>query len=230
MTQQNVETAQIEELGAAAMTKTEVFFEENGKKITIAIFALFVVAALIFGYKSLVLDPAETNAADAIYSAQARIEGAAPDYQLALDGDASSAGFLEIIENYGSTKVGNIANHYAGVCYLKLGDNENALKYLKKYKAQDGVPAQVINAQNIGLQGDIAVESKDYSAAVALFEKAAAISENPLTTPLFTRKAGLAAIAAGDTAKAEKLLQSVVSNYPASPEANSAAKSLGTIK
>ncbi len=230
MAQQNVETSQIEELGTVAMTKTEVFFEENGKKITMAIFALFIVAALIFGYKSLVLDPAETNAADAIYTAQSRIEGAAPDYQLALDGDESSAGFLEIIDNYGSTKVGNLANHYAGVCYLKLGDKESALKYLKQYKAQNGVPAQIINAQNLGLQGDIAVDTQDYAGAVTLFEKAASISTNPLTTPLFLRKAGIAAIAAGDNAKATKLLEQVVTQYPATQDANSAAKYLGTIK
>ncbi len=178
----------------------------------------------------MVLDPAESNAANAIFAAQTRIEGNAPDYQLALDGDATSAGFLEIIEDFGSTKVGNIANHYAGVCYLKLGDKENALKYLKQYKAQDGVPAQIINAQNIGLQGDIAVDNQNYADAVALFESAAAISSNALTTPLFLRKAGVAAIAAGDNAKATKLLESVISLYPASQEANSAAKYLGTIK
>ncbi len=230
MAHQNVETSQIEDLGAVAMTKTETFFEENGKKITIAIFALFIVAALIFGYKSLVLDPAETNAADAIFTAQTRIESATPDYQLALDGDATSVGFLEVIEKYGSTKVGNLANHYAGICYLKLGDNTNALKYLKSYKAQDGVPAQIINAQNLGLQGDIAVDTQDYAGAVALFESAAAISTNALTTPLFLRKAGVAAIAAGDTAKATTLLERVVSQYPASQEASSAGKYLGTIQ
>ncbi|MFI3288836.1 MAG: tetratricopeptide repeat protein [Rikenellaceae bacterium] len=230
MAHQDVETNQMEDLGAVAMTKTEIFFEENGKKITIAIFALFVVAALLFGYKSLVLDPAESNAANAIFAAQTRIEGNTPDYQLALNGDATSAGFLEIIDNYGSTKVGNIANHYAGVCYLKLGDRESALKYLKQYKAEDGVPAQIINAQNIGLQGDIAVDNKNYADAVALFESAAAISSNALTTPLYLRKAGVAAIAAGDNAKATKLLESVISLYPTSQEANSAAKYLGTIK
>lgn len=230
MAQKNVETTQFEELGAAAMTKTELFFEENGKKITIAIFALFIFAALIFGYKSLVLDPAETNAADAIYSAQTLLESQTPDYQLALEGDATINGFLDVAENYGSTKAGNLANHYAGVCYLKLGDEANALKYLKQYKAQDGVPAQIINAQNLGLQGDIAVNSQDYAGAIALYESAAAVSDNNFTTPMFLRKAGVAAIAAGNNAKATTLLENVVNKYPSSQEANTAAKYLGTIK
>ncbi|MFI3248061.1 MAG: tetratricopeptide repeat protein [Rikenellaceae bacterium] len=230
MAHQNVETSQIEDLGTVAMTKTETFFEENGKKITIAIFALFIVAALIFGYKSLVMDPAESNAFDAMYTAQARIEGATPDYQLALDGDAATDGFLDVIENYGSTKAGNIANHYAGICYLKLGDSNNALKYLKQYKAQDGVPAQIINAQNLALQGDIAVDAQDYTGAVALFEKAAAVSTNSLTTPLFLRKAGVAALAAGDTTKAKAIFEKVVIQYPTSVESDSAAKYLGSIE
>ncbi|UKI39587.1 MAG: hypothetical protein L6V35_01520 [Alistipes putredinis] len=51
-----------------------------------------------------------------------------------MEGDGSTAGFLEVIEKYGSTPQGNIAKHYAGICYLKNGDLDNALAYLAKYK------------------------------------------------------------------------------------------------
>lgn len=230
MAKQNVETPEIEVLGEAAMSKTEVFFEQNGKKVAIIITTLIVVAVALFSYKMLVLDPTEARASEAIFRAQLIIESATPDYQVALDGGGNITGFLDVIEQYGSTTTGNLANHYAGICYLKLGDNVNAKRYLSAYKAQSGIPAQVVNAQNIGLRGDIEVNEKNYTVAVTLFESAAAASENLLTAPLYLRKAAQAALAAGNQSKAVTLLESVVDLYPMTVEARNAEKILGTIK
>ncbi len=169
MAKQSVESPEMEVLGEVAISKTEQFFENNGKKVAIAIFSLLAVAAVLFSYKALVMDPAEARAYDAIYMAQVALESQAPDYTAALEGSESNLGFLEVIENFGSTKAGNTANHYAGICYLKLGDKANAKRYLAAYKAQKGIPAMVINAQNIGLQGDIAVDEGNYTEAIALY-------------------------------------------------------------
>ncbi|MFR9651886.1 MAG: tetratricopeptide repeat protein [Rikenellaceae bacterium] len=222
MGQKSVENPEIEIMGAEAMSKTEQFFESNGKKIVIIIFVLMVLSAAIFSYKMLVVAPAEERAADAIYSAQLLFD--APDYQGAVEQ------FVAVADDYSSTKAGNLANHYAALCYIKLGDSANALKYLKQYKAQKGIPAQIINAQNLGLQGDLAVNAGDYAAAVELFKRAANISENPLTTPMYLRKAGQAADAAGNTVEAKSLFQSIVDLYPSSPENRTAEKYLGAIK
>ncbi len=230
MTKQSVETPEIEVLGEVAVSRTEQFFANNGKKVVMAILCVVAIGVAIFGYKALVVDPSEQRAAEAIYRAQSLFEGATPDYQAALDGTADYAGFLEVVENYGSTTSGNLAAHYAGVCYLKLGDYKNAEKYLKAYKAQSGIAAEVVNAQNIGLQGDIAVDNGDYTTAVALYKRAANESENLITAPLYLRKAGQAAQAAGDAAEAKTLYQSVVELYPMSAESRSAMKLMGTIK
>ncbi|MFR9620295.1 MAG: tetratricopeptide repeat protein [Rikenellaceae bacterium] len=230
MAKKNVETSELETLGTEAMSKTEHFFEENGQKIVMAIVAIVAVAVAIFGYNALVVEPKEDRAADMIYAAQAIFESGAPDFQLALEGDASTIGLLEVIENYSSTKSGNLAYHYAGICYLKLGDLNNAQRYLAKYKAQKGAPAMIVNAQNIGLQGDIAVDQSNYAAAVELFTKAANNYKNDLTTPIFLRKAGMAAQAAGNKAQAKELFESVVDLYPNSQESATAAKLLNAIK
>ncbi len=229
MVKTNVENPELETLGAEAMTKTEHFFESNGKKIVIAIIAVIAIAVAIFGYKSLVIDPQEDRAVNMIYAAQNVFESSTPDYRVALEGDGVVVGFLDVISKYPSTKTGNIANHYAGICYLKLGDLDNAKRYLTKYKAQGGVPAQIINAQNIGLQGDIAVDQKSYAAAVALFVKAAEMTTNELTTPMYLRKAGMAAQAAGDSAKAKALYQKVIDMYPRTMDAMSAKKLINAI-
>lgn len=173
MTKQNEQEA----LGTA-MNKTEMFFEKNSKSMIIALLALFVLAAAIFGYRQLISQPRERKAAEMIARAQYRFESTTPEYQLALEGDANGPGFLDVIDQYGSTRAGNLAKHYAGICYLRLGDLDNAATYLAKYKPAKGIPAEIVNAQNIGLQGDIAVEKGDYAAAIKLFEKAAKVSDN----------------------------------------------------
>lgn len=225
MTKQNEQEA----LGTA-MNKTEMFFEKNSKSMIIALLALFVLAAAIFGYRQLISQPRERKAAEMIAQAQYRFESTTPEYQLALEGDANGPGFLDVIDQYGSTRAGNLAKHYAGICYLRLGDLDNAAAYLAKYKPAKGIPAQIVNAQNIGLQGDIAVEKGDYAAAIKLFEKAAKVSDNNLTAPMYLRKAGLAEQAQGNEQKAAAFYEEILTSYPASMEARDAEKLLGSIK
>ena len=146
--------AEQETLGEA-MNRTELFFEKNGRNMAYIFLGLLVLAALIFGYRALIVAPRATKAAERIAEAQYRFEEQNPDYQLALEGDANGAGFLDVIEEYGSTPSGNLAKHYAGICYLKTGDLENAAKYLAKYSPVKGIPGALINAQNLGrLQPD----------------------------------------------------------------------------
>ena len=220
MTKQNEQEA----LGTA-MNKTEMFFEKNSKSMIIALLALFVLAAAIFGSQ-----PRERKAAEMIAQAQYRFESTTPEYQLALEGDANGAGFLEVIEKYGSTPSGNLAKHYAGICYLKAGDLENAAKFLARYSPVKGIPGALINAQNYGLQGDIAVEQKDYAKAVKFYDKAVAAADNNLTAPMYLRKAGLAEQAQGNGAKAAAYYEQILTSYPASMDARDAEKLLGSIK
>ncbi|MEG2614511.1 MAG: tetratricopeptide repeat protein [Alistipes sp.] len=218
-----------ESLGSV-MNKTELFFENNGKKLTYVLLGLIVVAALIFGYRSFIAAPRVTKAADLIAEAQYRFEAATPDYKLALEGDENGAGFLDVVDQYGSTPSGNLAKHYAGICYLKMGDLDNAATYLAKYAAVKGIVGAIINAQNLGLQGDIAVDKADYAKAVKLFVQASEAAENDLTAPMYLQKAGMAEQAQGNTAQAVEFYQRILDDYPSSAAAREAEKLLGITK
>ncbi len=219
--------AQIDQELEAALDKTQDFFNKNGKTITWVLIAIVAVVAAIFGYQKFVKEPRAEKAASAMYMAQFRFEGENADYELALNGDEEGAGFLDIIEQYGSTPAGNLAAQYAGICYMKLGDWDNAEKYLAKYKATKGVPNALVNAENIGLQGDVKVQKGDYKKAAALFEQAAAVADNSFTTPLYLKKAAQAYEAAGDQATAQKLYKRIATEFAASFEARDAEKKLG---
>ncbi|MBQ5354050.1 MAG: hypothetical protein IIU64_06480 [Alistipes sp.] len=214
---------------AEAVSKTEQFFQENGKKVVIAVVAIVVVAVAGYLYKSLVIDANAEKASELIIEAQDRFGVQNPDFALALNGDENGAGFLDVVEQYGSTAAGNLAKHYAGICYLRLGDLENAEKYLSMYKSVNELGAEVVNAQNLGLRGDIAVEKGEYEAAVALYKKAVAASENVYTAPLFLYKQLLAYVALGNKAEAQKCYDTLQAQYPMSVEAREAEKVMGTL-
>lgn len=215
---------------AEAVGRTETFFENNGKKVVIALVVLVLLVAAGYAYKMLVIDRNAERAADLIVEAQYNFEGENPDYALALNGDDNVAGFLNVIEQYGSTPAGNLAKHYAGVCYLRLGDKENAAKYLAKYKEVAGIPAAIINAQNLGLRGDIAADNGDYVEAVKLYKKAVDASDNEFTAPLFLYKEGLALLAADKKDDAVKCFERISAEYPVSVEAREAEKVLGSME
>ena len=213
---------------AEAVSKTEQFFQKNGKSVVIALVVVVLLVVCGYLYKSLVIDSNEQKASEMIVEAQDRFAGENPDFALALNGDENGAGFLDVAEQYGSTAAGNIANHYAGICYLRLGDLENAEKYLAQYDAVDELAGEVVNAQNLGLRGDIAVEKGEYEAAVALYKKAVAASKNIYTAPLYLYKQILAYAALGNKAEAQKCFEALQSNYPMSAEVRDAEKVLGS--
>lgn len=223
------QAAEQETLGEA-MNRTELFFENNGRKLTYVFLALLAVAALVFGYRALIMQPRAEKAAEMIAEAQTRFEAENPDYELALSGDANGAGFLDVVDQYGSTPSGNLAKHYAGICYLRQGDLENAAAYLAKFSPVKGIPGAIINAQNYGLQGDVAVEQGNYAAAVKFYDKAVKAADNNLTTPMYLRKAALAEQAQGNTKRAAELYERILASYPASMDAREAEKLLGGVQ
>ena len=95
---------------------------------------------------------------------------------------------------------------------------------------RSGLPGAIVNAQNLGLQGDIAVEQQEYAKAVKFYEKAVKAADNNLTAPMYLRKAGLAEQALGNDKKAIAFYEQIVNNYPASMEAREAEKLIGTAK
>ena len=212
-----------------AVGKTEQFFQENGKKVVIALVVIVALAVAGYLYKTLVVDANAEKAAELIIDAQDRFGVENPDFALALNGDENGAGFLDVVEQYGSTAAGNLAKHYAGICYLRLGDLENAEKYLAMYDAVDELPGEIVNAQNLGLRGDIAVERGEYEAAVALYKKAVAASANLYTAPLYLYKQVLAYAALGNKAEAVKCLEALQADYATSTEAREAEKVVGTL-
>jgi len=219
------ETQAPEEVIGSAISRVELFFEKNSKALTTILAAIVVVVGGYFAYKYMYQQPRGQKAANMAYVAEQQF--AIDSFALALNGDGNNAGFLQVIDKYGSTAQGNIAKHYAGVCYLRLGDLDKAMKYLSAYSEVSGVPGRIINAQNYGLQGDILSQKGDYAAAAAKYRSAVAAADNSLTTPSYLRKLGLMYSLQNKAAEAREAFERVKRDYPQSVEARDIDKYIG---
>lgn len=201
-----------------ALTSGEQFVEKNQKMIVNIIIGIIVIVAAYFGYNRFISEPKATEAANQIYGAQSYFER--DSFRLALNGDGNVLGFIEIIDKYGSTPSGNLANLYAGLSYLYIGEYENAIKYLKAFSSDD----LLLSNMAIANIGDAYMQLGDYKQAASHYQKAASSKANDFSTPMFLMKEGLALEQAGDYAGALKSYERVNREYPNSSEARDIEK------
>ncbi|MDR0907282.1 MAG: tetratricopeptide repeat protein [Rikenellaceae bacterium] len=206
----------------SALGKTELWFEKNWKLLTAVVVAILVVAGGVYSWYQFYQVPQGQKAGDAMFVAQQLF--AEGDYTTALNGDGNNAGFAEVADAYKSTPQGRLAAHYAGICYIKLGDADAALDYLSRYKPTKGAPNGLINAQNEGLKGDICVDKDELSVAITHYRRAVEVSDNVMTAPTYLKKLGLALEATGNYAEAVKAYRRVADDYPTSLEARDIEK------
>ena len=196
---------------AEAVSKTEEFFQKNGKIIYGCVAAVLLIALAILAYNRFILQPAKEKAQAEMFKAEQKF--AQGDYELALRGDDNNPGFTEIIDKYG-VKGGKAVYLYAGGCALQLGEFENAIGYFKKYKGDDKI---LLSRAQAGI-GDAYVGLGDYKSALAAYEKAAATADN-LFAAEYLLKAGQAAEELGDKEKALACYKKVKDQYPQAVEA-----------
>ncbi len=208
-----------------ALSRTEEFLHRNGRTMLIVAAIVVLIVGGWMAYKHLYQARRAEKASAMMYVAQQNF--AQQLWDVSLNGDGNNSGFLDVIANYGATPQGNLAKHYAGMAYLRIGDLDNAMNYLGQYKPTDGVPNAIINAQNWGLQGDIQVQKGEFAAAIRMFEKAVKAGDDDYTTPTYLRKLGLALVAAGRQSEAIEAYQRILDEYPASAEAREAEKYIG---
>lgn len=195
------------------ITRSEEFIQKNQKTLIAVAVAIVVVAVAIFAYIKLYKQPREAKAANEMFAAEQWF--AQGDFETALNGDDTYRGFLGIIDTYGSTKAGNLAKYYAGVANLRMGNYDEAAKWLGKYSGKDTFTRPLSEM----MQGDAAIEQGQTEKAAAHYMKAAAMDDNSITAPTALFKAGMTYIMLGQNDKAAECFNKVKKNYPEATEA-----------
>jgi len=202
-----------------AWLRIEAFLKKYQKAILIAVGAVVVIAGGWYAYQNMVVEPKEAQAADAIYKAEANF--AQDSLKAALNGEGTARGFLYIINNYGGTKSGNLAKYYAGVCYLRLGDFNNAVKYLKDFSTD----AKQIQMMAYGCLGDAYGELNKNDDAVTYYKKAAeTFDKDEANASEYLFRAGMKLELMGKTKEAVEMYKEIKEKFPQSPRAMQADK------
>ena len=205
-----------------AVSKTEKFFNENGKLLGGLLAALVVVAAGVFCWYKFAYQPAVVEAQGQMALAEENFRSV--DYELALNGDGNVLGFAQIIDEYGA-KAGKAVYFYAGVCELQLGNWDLAINYLQSYKGKDAI----LMARATACIGDAYVGLEDYGKALEYFEKAASEADNMYAAG-YLLKAGMVAEKLGQNDKALGFYETIKEKYPQSMEGYDIDKYIGRIQ
>ena len=211
MANNNLQAQEIESLNMK-----EAFFMKNKKAIIIAVVALVVIIAGVFGYFSQIAGPREDKASTLLGKGQTYFQNEM--FEQALNGDgAGYVGFAKIASEYSSTKAGNLANLYAGLCYANLGKWAEAEKSLDAFSSKDD---QMISPAAQAALGDVYTHLKKNDQAVDAFKKAASMADskaeddaNNSLSPAFLIKAGEILESDGKKADALSLYQDIKKKY-----------------
>ncbi len=207
-----------------ALGKTEQFVEKNQKLLMYAIMGIIIVVLVYFGYQKFYISPMEKNAQDQIFMAQKYFE--MDSLNRALYGDGNALGFLDIIDDYGGTKSANLAKYYAGICYLRMGNFEEAIDYLESHDPVD----QNIGPMALGAIGDAYMELNEPDRAVAYYLEAANDVDNDFTSPMFLYKAGMTYEMLGAYEDAYDAYNRIFMEYYKSVEARSIERNIARMK
>lgn len=207
-----------------ALSKTEVFIEKNQKLIMIILGAIALVVLGYFGFQRFILIPREKEAQSQMFMAEKYFEQ--DSLRLALNGDGSYPGFLQIIDDYGMTKSAKLAHYYVGIIYLNQAKYQEAIDHLNKFKTKDVMLAPMAK----GAIGDAYMELGQKEDAAKQYLAAADTYTNEFTTPVFLQKAAWAYEDAGNKNAALDVYNRIKTEYPRSAEARDVEKYITRLK
>jgi tetratricopeptide (TPR) repeat protein len=208
----------------SALSKGEQFIERRKNLLFYILIGILVVVLAIILYRKYIMIPKERDAQAAMFVAEHYY--GVDSLKLALNGDGTNPGFLEIIDDYGSTKAGNLAHYYTGVIYLKSGQYQAAIDQFDDFDSDD----QIVGPMATGLTGDAYLELNDSKKALEYYLKAAEMKDNDFTTPMFLMRAAWTYELNKDYAKAIELYEKIKKEHFRSFESRDVDKYLARAK
>lgn len=169
-----------------ALNNSQAFFLKHQKGLLYVIAAIIILVAGFILYENYVAAPREDKASTILAKGQEYFDAGAVDKALNGDG-AGFPGFVRVASDYSSTKAGNLANLYTGLCYAQMGKWQEAVKYLDGFS---GGSDQMISPAAEGALGNAYAHVNQLDKAVEYLKKAAKDADNNSLSPTFLIQAG----------------------------------------
>lgn len=202
---------------AERLQGAETWMERNPKVVIGVAVAIALIVGGYFGFQYY-KDNQNAEAQREMFQAVYYFES--DSLNLALNGDGNNLGFRDIIDEYGMTDAANLAQYYAGICYLKQGKFELARLYLQDFSSND----LLVQARAYSLIGDTYMEEGKFEDAAKYYQKAANYKPNKYFTPSYLMKAALAYEKSNQNDKAIEAYDEIITDYFQSAEFQNARK------
>jgi len=217
------ETAKGIENVEQTLTKTEQFLEQTYKPLLYVLAGAIVLVGIVWLLRLYTTKQNEEALSQMFMAEQYFAEDS---LKLALYGDGNNLGFIDLSDEYKGTKSGKLANFYAGACLMHMGQFEEAVIYLRKYKLGD----EILAPQAKGLIGDARVELGDTAEGIKHYLEAADMADNAFHSPIYLMKAGMLYENEGNYKEALGIYEKIKDNYPDSNEGRSIDKYIARVK
>lgn len=201
------------------ISKTEKAIENNYRKILMGVGVIIALAAIFIFIRNMGAGN-EKKAQVAAVEAQQYFSN--QNWQAAIDGDGTAMGFKAIADEYGKTKMGNLAHYYVGISYMKTGEFQNALDALKQYKPTNDPNINGLAYMNMG---DASMELGKIDEAVNYYKQAANSGSEAFGADFLLRYA-MIQLKNNDTAGAKATFEKITKNYAGSTHSNTAEQYL----
>lgn len=197
-----------------ALMTSEAFLFKYKNIIVGVVVAIVVIVCGTLGYKHFISEPNELKASEASFMAERYFGN--DEFEAALKGDSlGNMGFLKIADEFSGTKAGKLANAYAGVCYAKLAQYEDAAKYLDKFSANDFMVAPAM----LGTIGNCYAQLGQLDKAAATLLKAAEKANSVVLSPVYLLEAGQILEKQGKNSEAVEAYKQIKNKYGNSMQA-----------
>lgn len=203
---QEVEEITVQEVSASS---SQPIWEKYPNLLLYVVGAIGLAIGGWWAYKSMIVAPKQKEAVAAMWHAQQQFER--DSFRLALENPGGGFdGFLALADKFSGTPAGNSANYYAGICYLQMGDFDNAINYLEKFDGE----GDLMPAMKYGAMGDAYSEKGDYAKALSSYEKAVDATKNDLLAGYYLKKLGMLNEYQGNKEAALKAYERLHRDFP----------------
>ncbi|MBI5475421.1 MAG: tetratricopeptide repeat protein [Ignavibacteriales bacterium] len=196
--------------------KLTLFYENNKKYLNYGITALIAIIVIIVIYINN-KNANDEKAATELGKVFQLYDAGSSDptkYQIAIDGQPENGiiGLKAIVDNYGSTKSGEVARFYLAHAYLNLDKTDEALKYFESFSSSD----DLLSASAVSGIAACYERKGELGKAASSYEKAAKIAADQNNTPEYLNAAAICYGKSGEKEKAISILKRIKKEFPKS--------------
>lgn len=214
-----------------SFSRTEQYFVENKKSLTIIFGAIILVLGGYFGYRIFYKAPRELKAREMSWKAQHLFDvklgtNEADSFKLAKEGVDGYYGFEYITNEFDGTMAGEISQYCFGIILLNEGKFEEAIEHLEGVDVED----IMVSTMTIGLAGDAYSELGDYDEAINKYKEAIENNDNEFTTPLYLKKAAVLYEEKGEYSSAVDMYERIRDDFEGSAQGQDIDKLIARAK